>query len=157
MLKDSSFYTIELALRKLCKLYPEKGQGYLDQVKNIKGMSDNVRIAWLELKGHGALADKTDSTKYLKLLTEYTSNRYEFRTRVKAMEAMERTGYCDANLISNLFNASLYNNSRLGNPARKLLAVLIKKPENLQLAKNVYAAGQWKDWEKKALEGLLKG
>ena len=152
LLQDSSYITIELALRKLCKLHPAKAKLYLDQVKNIKGVTDNVRMAWLELSSAGS----ADSVKLMKQLVEYSSNRYEFRTRVRAMEILDHKGYCDTELIKNLFNASLYTNSRLSNPAGRVLKSLLKKPENLQTAKGIYSLGNWQNWEKKILEGLLK-
>lgn len=155
LLQDTSYITIETTLRKLCKQYPAKAKGYLDQVKNVKGVADNVRITWLELTGSGPFAS-ADSVKSLKQLAEYASNRYEFRTRIRAAEAIARVNYCDEEVIKNLFNATLYTNTRLANPAGTTLKGLLKKPENMQLAKSIYARGTWKDWEKKILEGYLK-
>ena len=152
LLQDSSYVTIEITLRKLCKLYPAKAKLYLDQVKNIKGVTDNVRMAWLDLSAQGS----TDSIRLMKQIVAYTSNRFEFRTRVRAMEILDKRSYCDADLIKNLFNASLYTNSRLSNPAIRVLKSLLKNPANMETAKGIYSLGKWQDWEKKSLENLLK-
>ena len=155
LLQDSSYVTIEVTLRKLAKLNPSKTSTYLDQTKDLKGINDNVRITWLELHGKDSVAAITNNHKFEKQLVPYTSNQFEFRTRVKAMDAFEHLNYCDKDLIYNLFNAALYSNSRLSNPAMKLLKNLLKKPEHLKLAKEVFAANKWTDWEKKALQGYF--
>ena len=96
------------------------------------------------------------NNKYEKQLVPYTSNLYEFRTRIKAMDALEHTGYSDKNLIYNLFNAALYNNSRLSNPATKLLKTILKNNDQMKAAKEVFAANKWAVWEQKALLGFFK-
>jgi len=156
ILADSAYGNIEVTLRKLVKLYPANAAAYLDKVKDVKGVSDNVRIAWLELHSRDSVAAVANNHQYEKQLVPYTSNLFEFRTRIKAMDAFERIGYSDKNLIYNLFNAALYNNSRLANPAMKLLKAILKKPENKQAAREVLDTNKWKDWEKKALEGYFK-
>ena len=154
LLNDSSYVTIEMTLRKLYKLYPSKIAGYLPQVKDIKGINDNVRIAYLELSiketPGNSLRKNQDE------LVGYTSNRYEFMTRGRAMDAIGRLGYCDDNLIGNLFNAALYTNTRLSGPALKTLKALIKTPANLESAKRIYNAGHWKGWEAKIIAEALK-
>lgn len=156
LLKDSSYITIELALRKLVKLHPEKASTYYNETKDAKGINDNVRIAWLELQSKDSVAEVASQHKFAKQLVPYTSNLYEFRTRTRAMAALEHIDYSDKDLIYNLFNAALYNNSRLSNPAMKLLKMILKRPGQTQAAKEVLAANKWKDWEQKALEGYFK-
>lgn len=150
LLSDTSYYTIEIALRKLCKLYPDKSEEYLNRVKGLLGINCNVRIAYLELK----LKNSMDST-LLPELIGYTSNRYEFRTRVKAIQAIERLGFCNAELLRNLFNAALYTNNRLNNPAAKAIKSFIAIPANKEMANTLFELTPWKDWEKAALEKIL--
>ncbi|MBL0310701.1 MAG: hypothetical protein IPP77_13815 [Bacteroidetes bacterium] len=152
LLTDSSYVTIENTLRKLYKLYPEKAKVYLDKTKGVMGHNNNVRITWLEIAAKEAKAGTTEQDQ----LVEYTSNRYEFLTRVKAMGAAERLVFCNDALVRNLFNAALSSNTRLGGPAIRTLKVLIAKPENLKLAKGIFEMGTWKDWESKALTEALK-
>jgi aminopeptidase N len=154
LLTDSSYTTIEVALRKLCKLYPDKTQQYLTVVKNVMGIHNNIRITWLELSSKELSGSNYSANQ--KQLVNYTSNAYEFRTRTKAMEALERLNYCDEDLIKNLFNACLSANSRLSNPASRILKALLKKQENHDKAKAIFALTTWKDWERKIIEAHLK-
>ncbi|MDB5281462.1 MAG: hypothetical protein JWO06_537 [Bacteroidota bacterium] len=152
LLQDSSYTNVEITLRKLCRLNPAATNIYLEQTKSIRGIADNVRLAWLDLISKTA----GDSSKFMKLLVNYTSDKYEFRTRVGAIEILERRDYCDADLIKNLFNAALYTNSRLSGPATKALKTLLKKPENMETAKTIFNLTKWQDWEKKILTPLVK-
>jgi hypothetical protein len=72
------------------------------------------------------------------------------------MEALERLNYFDEELAKNLFNAVLYTNSRLGNPASKTLKSLLKNSQNMDVAKGIYSLSTWKDWERKIIEAQLK-
>lgn len=151
LLNDTSYYTIENTLKKLCRLYPANTKKYLEAVKGVRGINNNVLIASLELSSE----ESTDNSAQ-KQLVKFTSNQYEFRTRVRAMEALERLSYCDEEFIKNLFNACLYTNSRLANPASRALKSLLKKERNLEMAKNIFAHNAWKAWEKKIIEAQLK-
>ena len=155
LLQDSSYVTIEVTLRKLCKLNTAKAATYLQQTKDVMGFDNNVRMAWLELKCKDANIDSVSGNKFKKQLVTYTSNQYEFGTRVQAIAIVERLGYCDNDFIKNLFNASLYSNSRLSNPATKVLKLVLRNADNKQLAKSIFEAGTWKEWQRKILEGIL--
>ena len=155
LLTDSSYVNIENVLRKLCRQYPDKKQTYLDAVKSIKGVNNNVRIAWLEIN----CKENTDNPQlsaWRKELAGYTSNRYEFRTRNKAAEAIERLKYCDEDVIKNLFNACLSANGRLANPSSRVLKALLKDPANYDTAKAIYNLNVWKDWQRVILEAQFK-
>ncbi|HLP20692.1 MAG TPA: M1 family metallopeptidase [Chitinophagales bacterium] len=155
LLADSSYVTIENTLRKLCKLYPAKVTQYLEKVKSVKGINNNVRIAWLEINCREQPAS-ADTAAWHKELVGYTSNRYEFRTRLKAIDAIERLKYADEELIGNLFNACLSPNGRLGNPASRTLKSLLKQESVKSMAQGIYSLNAWKDWEKKIIEAQLK-
>ncbi len=156
LLRDSSYYTIENTLRKLCKSNSDKAavRKYLGITENIFGLNNNVHITWLEISI--AETDSVVSQKFKNQLVDYTSNRYEFRTRVKAIETLERLKYCDEEFIKNLFNACTYTNNRIKGPASRYLKTLLNKTENLELAKSVFTANSWNEWEKKIIEPLLK-
>ncbi len=155
LLQDSSYTTIENTLRKLCKFYPANREKYLAAVKDVKGICNNVRLAWLEINCN----ENTTSpqlTAWHKELAGYVSNRYEFRTRNKAMDVIERLKYCDEEVIKNLFNACLSGNGRLANPASRTLKLLLKEPANKEMAKAIYNLNAWKDWQRKILEAQFK-
>lgn len=152
LLRDTSLITIEITLRKLYRLDPSRAKFYLGEVRDVKGVNDGVRIAWLEISSK-EMGNREHT--YEKQLVEYTSNRYEFRTRGKAMDALNRLNYCDNDLIQNLFNAALYTNTRLSGPATNVLKTLLKTPANLEMAKSDLAAGKWKDWQFKILNKIV--
>jgi aminopeptidase N len=149
LLRDTSYVTIENTLKKLVRQYPQNRQRYFDVVKNTIGISKNVRITLLELEA----ADKPEAKNEL---IDYTSHSYEFRTRVKAMEAMERLGYANDALIKNLLDAIINPNTRLANPAIKTLKKLMKTPEVKDMAMADYKNGAWQDWQKDMLKGVIE-
>lgn len=149
LLTDTSYYTIENALRKLVKQYPANKQRYLATVSRLHGLSQNVRIAYLELKGADSLTTVKDE------LVAYASQSYEFRTRVRAMEALERLGYSDDQLIRHITDAILSSNSRLSGPAERVLMKLFKKERVKEAFASYYKANQWKDWQHQRLIGLV--
>jgi hypothetical protein len=153
LLQDSSYNTVENTLRKLCKTNPAKADVYLSQVKDLYGLYDNVRLTWLEIK---TKTDSAHAALYTAPLAQYASDKYEFRTRLKAIEILDRLSYCDSTVVKDLFNAALYTNTRLSGPAVKTLKTFLKKPENLQLAMHFYNNGKWAFWQKTVLEGILK-
>jgi hypothetical protein len=151
LLTDTSYFTIETALRRLCKRYPEKTNVYLEKVKDIKGLHNNVRITYLEL----SLRQSPSATGLQEELVMYSSKKFEFRTRIKAIEAIERLQLCNSEIINNLFNASLYTNNRLNGPASRALRSLLTKAENKEIAKGIFELTPWKDWEKEILEKIV--
>lgn len=152
LLTDTSYYTIEAALRKLYRQHPEKAAQYLQQVKGLRGINNNVRIAYLEL----SYKQNTATPEELNELAHYISNSYEFRTRVKAMEAVERIQFSNSEVLTNLLNAALYTNNRINGPATRTLKLLIQKPENMQTAKGIFELTPWTDRERVILERILK-
>lgn len=155
LLTDTSYVTIETALRKLVRQYPANAERYLAQVKDVIGINNNVRIAYLELSLKQAASIDLNSAA-VDELTDYTSNQYEFRTRIKALDAAERLGYANEKLFQNLLNASLYTNNRINGPASRTLKNLIaKSPENAKLANDAFIIGVWTEREKAILTKLL--
>ncbi len=152
LLTDSSYYTIEIALRKLYKQHTENSKKYFALTKGVRGINNNIEITWLELNSKDA---EDGSTAFAKQIVPYTSNQYEFRTRVRAMETLERLGYCDEDVIKNLFEACLHNNNRLSNPASRVLKLLLKKGNNLEIARGIASFTVWKDWQKEIIDKQL--
>jgi len=65
-------------------------------------MAENVRLAWLEISAGDSVTAVANNHKFEKQIVPFTSNQYEFRTRIKAMDALERLKYSDKDLIYNL-------------------------------------------------------
>ncbi len=150
LLRDTSYYTIEIALKKLVKQYPANKDRYLATVRPVHGISENVRVAYLELRGADSIAAVKDE------LVAYTSQSYEFRTRVRAMEALERLGYSDAQLIRNITDAILNPNTRLAGPAEHVLMKLFKKEGVKDAFVSYYKNTTWQDWQKERLKALAE-
>lgn len=154
LLYDSSYYTIENTLRKLCNLFPENYRKYLTMVDGVRGINNNVLVTSLELNCKYDSANANSGMR--KTLVKFTSNQYEFRTRIRAMEALERINYFDLELCNNLFNACINANHRLANPSSKVLKHFLRNPDNKQTAEGAFSIGVWKDWEKKIIELQLQ-
>ena len=158
LLRDSSYVTIESALKKLATQYPQNKERYFATVKNTLGIFKGVRIAMLEMKCKDTTVRAADAD--LDELIGYTSHSYEFMTRVKAMGAIERVYRSDdkhdIRLISNLVDAILNPNGRLAAPATKTLKALMIKADFKQKANGLYKNSTWTDWEKEKLKGLFE-
>jgi aminopeptidase N len=150
LINDTSYYTIETALRKLVRQYPQNKDRYLATVSKLHGISQNVRIAYLELRWDANISAER------KELVDYTSQSYEFRTRVRAMEALDRLDYCNADLIKYLTDAIINPNIRLAGPATKTLKKMMQKAEVKDMANAYYKSMQWQDWQQEKLKSIFE-
>ena len=87
LLTDRSYDVIEGALAKLVELYPSNAKKYLSMTSAKDGtLGKNLKILrWLELSFL-----QTGNKKFATNLVNLTSNSYEFRTRINAMNALKR-------------------------------------------------------------------
>ncbi|MBL4623811.1 MAG: M1 family metallopeptidase [Flavobacteriales bacterium] len=116
LLKDQSYQIVEQSLNKLCIEYPFNAASYLEITKDEVGaISKNVRIVWLE---HSF--NSTKNQENVNELIRYTSNSYEFKTRISAAQALQRLNYCNVELAQNLIQGMGSANSRLSNPCTKV-------------------------------------
>ena len=158
LLTDSSYVTIENALRKLAKQYPNHQERYFATVQNTLGLFKNVRIAMLELKcadNTGVVGENTNHG--MDELIDYTSHSYEFMTRVRAMAALERLKFGNEALVKNLVDAILNPNGRLAGPATKTLKAIMKdKPEFKDMAQAYYKGTKWQVWQQDILKKIFE-
>lgn len=145
MLNDTSYVNIEMALRKLEKQFPNQAKVYFEKTKEIHGISENVRIAWLELQ------IKEASNPLMKELVEYTSLSYEFRTRLRAMESLQRVGFYNEQLVINLVDASLNPNARLAGPAERTITKFVKEDTFKTILTNYISSKNWENWQSEIL------
>ncbi|MEZ4978132.1 MAG: M1 family metallopeptidase [Chitinophagales bacterium] len=134
LLQDSSYLTIDKCLNKLASQYPEKLEHFLSLTEADSKKNTSLRITYLKWK-------YTLEPKVLDELIDYSSQSFEFRTRMKAMEALEEIHVRSTSFIKNLLNASLSFNSRLASNARNILEDICltneKKQEVFSLIKNL--------------------
>ncbi|HXB11689.1 MAG TPA: M1 family aminopeptidase, partial [Bacteroidia bacterium] len=151
MLKDSSYDVIVSTLNLLYTSNAAKISDYLDATKGVTGaVGRNVEIKWLEISAASA-----KDVKFIYKLVDYTSNSYEFRTRIAAMEATKRLDYFDVNLLGNLLNALMSTNGRLSAPAEEVLRYFY----NQDLHKNAIAeyvkTQKWEPWQSAIVKRIV--
>jgi hypothetical protein len=76
---------------------------------------------------------------------------YEFRTRVRAMESLQRMGFYNEQLAINLIDASLNPNSRLAGPAERTITKFIKEEAFKTLLMNYINSTKWENWQSEIL------
>lgn len=107
-LTDTSYSNAILALRNLSKMDAENIDKHLMKTAAEKGFPGlSFRIAWLQT------AIEHGHNQHLNELVEYSSMRYEFRTRINAINALKKLDYMDARFASHLLQASNHWNFRL--------------------------------------------
>lgn len=147
-LKDSSYDVVAATLDKLCKTYPEETEMFLNQTKDVYGLNNNVNIKWHEMK-----ATFTDNkAASLDKLVNYASNAWEFRTRGNALAALKSLGYCNEQLVANLFDAMLSTNGRMVAPAAQLAEFFAQQTAYKNMMIHYYKSHKWESWQKETLK-----
>ncbi len=135
-LTDSSYLTIEAALMKLWNhpLYINQHNMMLDKIKNLDGYTHNLRVRYCEL-GTEVYPDMKGS--FIKSLVEMSGPKYEFRTRIFAMQALMRMNFLNEEFASNLFDGMTTFNSRLNSPAIEVAVYLNKQTTHSKMFQKV--------------------
>lgn len=150
LLKDPSYEIILNVLEYLSFANPEKIPFYLEQTKNIEGAPGrNLKIKWLEIAS-------LSNEKYIDQLVSYTSNAYEFRTRVNAINSLKKLNYLDENEIEYLVDAMLNPNTRLANPASDALKNFYEQLHYRRQIINYVETKKWNSWELKIIHAVVK-
>ena len=119
-----SYELIKTVFEKLCDTYPPEIRRYIQWIKDVEGfVGKNVKITVL-LYRYLYLKDK----KSLAALKGYTSPWQEFRTRMNAIQALEKAYYLDRSYCKHLIAALFYPNPRLANVAGAALKAYWKNP-----------------------------
>ncbi len=120
-LNDSSYDVVQAALEKLYQIDAVNIRMYLNMVKQVYGMANGVNIKYHEI----AYMAGIDAEIHLNALIDYTSDKWEFRTRINAFSSIKTSGVYHEVLWTNLCNAMLSTNSRLAGPAADLANYLV--------------------------------
>jgi hypothetical protein len=115
-LSDSSYDVVKLVLEKLCNQYPMEVRTFLNATAQIEGMNHAVKIKWLEI----SIINNVNELESRGQLTLFSSENYEFRTKIQAFNAIKSTNTFSENLAKNLMLSMLSSNSRLSGPANEL-------------------------------------
>lgn len=149
-LSDSSYHNINVALRKLCTQYPSQIKDFIAKTENVKGLDNQVWISRLEF------GTKIDHDRNLRELIQLTTNAYEFRTRINAIEALKRLNYFDDRVLTNLVNAILDPNRRLSTPAGQVLKYFSEQSDYKAMIKKYIDKNNFEDWQKSLLEKFVE-
>lgn len=128
VLSDISYSNQELALRKLATLNPDRLPAYLSLMDTATGFPGlNVKIAQLELLAHSG------NEKAFELLTNFSGNQYEFRTRMNAIKALASLNKINEAIAENLIAAAFHWNFRLSPVALDALQEFYASENNRML------------------------
>jgi aminopeptidase N len=148
LLQDSSYAIIEKALIKLCAQFPENSSNYLSIVEADAQRNELLNIAFLSIKG------KMGDEEAIVKLVDYSSQSFEFRVRIKAMETLEAMDYKKKDFLVNLLNASVSFNKKLASQGRNTLLNLLNTAEEKYVLRILISIGEFDKNEIKLIEIL---
>jgi aminopeptidase N len=138
-LTDSSYLTIEAAILKMWNhpIFQNKHNSLLDKIKSVDGYTHNIKIRYCELACE-TYPDMKGS--FIGALVDMSSDKYEFRTRILAMQALQRLNFLNDDLVLNLFEGMTTFNSRLNSPAIEVATYFNKQTQYARLFAKVLQA-----------------
>jgi aminopeptidase N len=139
-LRDSSYNIIETALLKIWDTYPGSKTSLLENIKDLDGQAQALHIRYLEL-GTEVFPDM--KPQFIGYLANLTGEKYEFRTRINAMQALQRLNALNAEITVNLFDAMLNFNSRLNAPTKDVLMYFKQQNAYARLMRQQLEAGNY--------------
>lgn len=133
---DSSYINIELALDRIYKdnsLSTLCLSQAMDQVKQVQGYTHNIKIKYCE---YGVEVYPEMRGSFIKTLISMSGEKYEFRTRILALQSLQRLNYVDKESAFNLFDGCINFNSRLNTPALEVLSYFLKQNQLRKILKS---------------------
>ncbi len=126
-LDTKSYLVIAGSLDLLCKSFPEKADEYLAKTKNVSGESiPYVKLSWLKNTVIYGSVTNREKQKFADELVSFTSNSYEFNTRLLALNNVFEIQYLNRQLLLNLINGSVSFNHHLVGPFRQVMKEFVK-------------------------------
>jgi len=124
LLFDPDYVNVEKTLRLLCAFMPENSAHWLSVTAAETGWRGrNIRIAWL------GISIQNGNKEHLNELIDYSTNAFEFETRINAIRELQALDYLDANYARLLYQASQYFNPKLSAPAREAIQAYLANAE----------------------------
>lgn len=105
----------------------------LDQIKDLQGYTHNLKVRYLEF---GIETYPDMAANFYGALVRMTSESYEFRTRILAMQALQRLNFLNEDLAHNLFEATESFNGRLAGPATDVIQYFNKQTNHQRTFNN---------------------
>jgi aminopeptidase N len=153
-LEDSSYAVIETALNKIWEspIFDARKAEMLEKIKMLDGFTMGLKIKYYEL-GCDIYPDL--KTVFITFLEDFCSEKYEFRTRVNAMQALQRLNTLNEPIVHNLFNGILSFNGRLAGPSKDVLAYFKQQTAYLRLMKRALDSDRYLPKEKQKIKTAL--
>jgi aminopeptidase N len=150
LLRDSSYNNVAAALGLLSARYPGDAQRYLALTRDDHGPGNRVGVLREEISAMNG------DTSSLSSLVDFAGGSYEFMTRVNALEALKRLGYCGERLFPGLLSAMASPNGRLRAPAEAFASYFMAQTSLAQKLKAYYRSRSWTGSERGYLEPYFK-
>lgn len=167
-LNDKSYRNISTALRRIVREDHPRAVRAFNATKEVHGQNHNVRLMYLELaleeqeKNANTTIEATEivfDMNPVKEIRNYTSNLYEFRTRISAMEIVKRHpgDLVNDQVIVNMLEAVSSPNRRLAGPAKSTLSYLSEMSGYKSQIQNAFDRSDLSDLQKKIIKesGLI--
>lgn len=138
LLYDKSYINVELVLENLCNSFPGRYGSYLDRTMDEMGWrGKNIRMKWIEIAiGRGGIA-------YIPELKNYTSESYEFETRINAMQVLQRSNIFDVQVADNILSGLFHWNRKIRNASREALIYFASQNAYKAIIINAIAEGNF--------------
>jgi hypothetical protein len=153
LLQDSSYVTVNEALRKLLKSDPKNTETYLLLSGEVFGdNARNIRFTWLKA------AIKAGKKEFEAELLDLCSPSFEFNTRKTAFSLAKELNVADKSLVWNAFEAAKSTMFKLNSSGIGILTWLYKDHPELrgEVEKWLATLGD-SEWEKKIAERVRSG
>jgi hypothetical protein len=139
-----------MVLDKLAFNYPANIDRYLDATKTTYGTRGrNVEVKWLEVAIGAGKKEYTDK------LVEYTSNSYEFLTRVNAFNALKKLDIFPPKALPYALDAAVSPNTRLSSPAIGVIKYFYEQAGYRKLMLDYYRSKTWRGYERDLLKPIF--
>jgi aminopeptidase N len=151
LLQDSSYEVVAQSLELLTFYFPTNINDYLELTEGQVGnRSHNIAIQRLVLQ-----IENTYDKEALDKLFAYTSESYEFLTRVKAAQAIQELNVLNEEALSYLLDAVFSFNSRLRAPVSKVIDHFFEQKSFKRMILNYVSSQEWTDQEFKKVSKYM--
>ncbi len=156
LLFDSSYVIINTVIDRIWEhpLYANRKNFILDAIKKTDGFCHDIKVRYFEL---GTEIYPEMAPGMTKALVNISGPMYEFRTRINAMNALQRMNYLNKDFAFALFEGSINFNSRLNGPAQSLIKYYAKQTQKRRELQEFLKDYKCNDVQKKQLLGLIIG
>ena len=156
-LNTKSYELTASTLNLLCKSFPEKTNEYLEKTKKITGATiPYVKMSWLKNAIVYGDYSNYEKREFADQLVDYTSNSFEFNTRLIALSNILEVQYFSKQLMLNLINGSTSFNHHLVGPCRRVLKGLISNDSFRKEIESIFIQEKLTKSEKDFLTKLLE-